>query len=80
MNNTQETIGEAINIKIPYSETSYGTIFVQCIKKPGQTDAEFLEDARAGDIDPIGDEYDPEWKQEGSDQLVISMEEIETWG
>ena len=70
-------INETINIKIPYTEKTYGTLYIQCIKDKGQTDAEFLNAVLVGDRDPLTDNCSEEWKATGSDHLVINVDDLE---
>ena len=70
-------INETVRIKIPYTETSYGTIYFKCVKEKNQTDAEFIDTILKGDFDPFLDNCDEDWDQEDSDSLIIHHDDVE---
>ena len=67
-----------ITIKIPYSEVTYGRVYLDCIIDDDVTKEEFIAGVKAGTIDPFPFAWDgEEWSADDSDELDLVISETE---
>ncbi len=73
-------MAEKMCIVFPYSEVTWGKVYLDCIIDDGVTKEEFLAGVKDGSIDPFAFAWEGEhWSESGTDHtetLVNEAEEI----
>ncbi len=69
-------MAEKVTIVIPYSEVTWGRVYLDCVIDDGVTKEEFLAGVKDGSIDPFPFAWEgEEWCADDSDQLELMTEE-----
>ena len=66
-----------ISIAIPYTETAYGTVYVDIELPEGMSPQDYLEAVKTQDIDALDDAVGEDWVAEDSSDVMVGVEGAE---